>query len=252
LCRERHGALYIGVVSMIDRDLLREYAAGLGVLLDSTALERFDRYAELLDEANRHVNLTAITSPQDILIKHFVDSLTLLSAVGLTAGQRLIDVGTGAGFPGAAIRMARPDVAVTLLDSTQKKLNFVRGALEDVGSAAETVHARAEEAAHNDAYRARFDVAAARAVASLRALCELCLPFLKVGGVFAAMKGGCADEEIESAKAAARILGGEIGEIKELCLPDGSERTIILVRKISQTPTKYPRPFAKIAKSPLV
>ncbi|MCL2509147.1 MAG: 16S rRNA (guanine(527)-N(7))-methyltransferase RsmG [Oscillospiraceae bacterium] len=237
---------------MIDKDLLGKYTAELGVLLDEVALDRFDRYAELLTEANGRVNLTAITEPNNILVKHFIDSLTLLSVTGLNAGDSLIDLGTGAGFPGAAVLMARHGVRVTLLDSTKKKLNFVSDSLSELGLSAEIVHARAEDAARQDVYRERYDVAAARAVAGLRELCELCLPFVKVGGLFAAMKGVCPTEEIDGAKRAVQVLGGEIGGIKELRLPDGSERTIILIKKISQTPAKYPRPFAKIANQPLV
>ena len=236
---------------MIDRDLLKTEAEAMGVLLDDTALERFDRYAQRLVEVNEHLNLTAITEPTAILYKHFLDSLSVLQAVSLPENARCIDVGTGAGFPGAALLIARPDLRMTLLDGTRKKLGFIQDTLDEIGLAANVVHMRAEEAGQLPEHRALYDLVTARAVANLRELCEYCLPFATIGGTFVAMKSVRSEEEIAEAQSAIRLLGGRIDKICTLTLPQAGERTLICIKKISQTPAKYPRPSAKIAKQPL-
>ena len=237
---------------MIDFELLRSAAAEYGVELDRTALERFDIYASNLVEKSRVMNLTAIKEPDEIVIKHFVDSLTLFFAVGIGNGAKVLDVGTGAGFPGAALLIARPDISLTMLDSTEKKLEFISQTLEKAGLSASLVHARAEEAGQDAQYREKFDVVTARAVARMRELSEYCLPFVKKGGIFAAMKGDVSEEETDEAEYAIKLLGGEIQRIKRFELHDAGRRTIIIIKKISHTPTAYPRASAKIAKSPLV
>ena len=236
---------------MIHRNLLQKEAAAFGVSLDDTALERMDRYSAELVRVNEHLNLTAITEPNDILYKHWVDSLCVLRFVEPDVGARCIDVGTGAGFPGVALLIARPDLRMTLLDSTRKKLTFISETLGTIGLSAETLHLRAEEAGQMTDYREQFDLVTARAVANLRELCEYCLPFLKPGGVFAAMKSVRSEEEIAEARSAIRILGGSIEEVHTFSLENAGERTLILLKKISQTPPKYPRPSAKIAKQPI-
>lgn len=237
--------------TFISLELLKSKAAEYGVELDEKALERFDIYARLLVEWNEKINLTAITEPDEIVIKHFVDSLTVFSAVDIPEGASVIDVGTGAGFPGVAMLIARPDLKITLIDSTNKKLNVIRDILEKTGLSANVVHIRAEAAGQDKAFREQFDFSTARAVSNLRDLSEYCLPFVKKGGTFISMKSAKADEEISEAKSAIRILGGEISEKTTFELGDSGERTIILIKKISSTPAKYPRPSAKIAKFPL-
>lgn len=237
--------------TFISLDLLKEKAAEYGVDLDERALERFDIYARLLVEWNEKINLTAITEPDEIVIKHFVDSLTVFSAADIPEGAKIIDVGTGAGFPGVAMLIARPDLKITLIDSTNKKLNVIRDILEKTELTADVIHTRAEAAGQDKVFREQFDFSTARAVSNLRDLSEYCLPFVKKGGTFISMKSAKADEEIAEAKGAIRLLGGEIEDKKTFDLADSGERTIILIKKVSSTPAKYPRPSAKIAKFPL-
>lgn len=236
---------------MIDQMLLKNEADVLSVFLDKIAIERMDRYAQKLVETNEHLNLTAITEPSEILYKHFLDSLTVLNAVELPPGARCIDVGTGAGFPGAVLLMARPDLYVTFLDGTRKKLGFIRDTLDELGFTADVVHMRAEEAGQSGKHREQYDLVTARAVANLRELCEYCIPFTRIGGMFVAMKSVRSEEEIAEAQSAIRLMGGRIDKILSFTLPQAGERTLICIKKISQTPAKYPRPSAKIAKQPL-
>lgn len=237
--------------TFISLNLLKTKAAEYGIDLDEKALRRFDTYARLLVEWNEKINLTAITEPDEIVIKHFVDSLTVFSAVDIPQSASVIDVGTGAGFPGLAMLIARPDLKITLIDSTNKKLNVIRDILAKTELTAEVIHVRAEDAGQDKAFREQFDFSTARAVSNLRDLSEYCLPFVKKGGTFISMKSAKADEEIAEAKGAIRILGGEINEKKTFELAESGERTIILIKKVSSTPAKYPRPSAKIAKFPL-
>lgn len=239
------------MADFISKALLKEKAAIYGVELDEKALDRFDIYARLLVDWNEKINLTAITEPDEIVIKHFVDSLTVFSAIDIPEGARLIDVGTGAGFPGVAMLIARPDLDITLMDSTNKKLNVIRDILENIGLEANVVHKRAEEAGQSKDFRESYDFATARAVSNLRDLSEFCLPFVKVGGTFISMKSAKADEEIEEGKKAISVLGGTIKEKKTFSLEAAGERTVILIKKSSSTPAKYPRPSAKMAKNPI-
>lgn len=239
------------MADFISKSLLKEKAALYGVELDEKALERFDIYGRLLVEWNEKINLTAITEPDEVVIKHFVDSLTVFSAIDIPEGARVIDVGTGAGFPGVAMLIARPDLDITLMDSTNKKLNVIRDILENIGLEANVVHKRAEEAGQSKDFRETYDFATARAVSNLRDLSEFCLPFVKVGGTFISMKSAKADEEIEEGKKAISVLGGRIREKKTFNLESAGERTVILIEKSSSTPAKYPRPSAKMAKNPI-
>ena len=239
------------MADFISKDLLKSEAEKFGVLLDEKALERFDTYARLLVEWNEKINLTAITEPDEIVIKHFVDSLTVFSAINIPEGAKVIDVGTGAGFPGVTMLIARPDLDVTLLDSTNKKLNVIRDILENIGLDANIVHKRAEEAGQSKDFREQYDFATARAVSNLRDLSEYCLPFVKVGGTFISMKSAKAEEEIEEGRKAISVLGGKIREKKNFLLGEAGERTIIMIEKSSTTLAKYPRPSAKIAKNPI-
>lgn len=235
----------------ISKELLLAGAAEYGVTLSDEAVEKFNIYAEMLVERNKVMNLTAITESDDIVKKHFVDSLSLLSVVDIPVGGRIIDVGTGAGFPGLALLLAREDLSVTLLDSTKKRLAFIEDVSRETGVKPEILHSRAEDAGKLEMYREKFDLATARAVSNLRDLSEYCLPFVKKGGVFAAMKSAKADEEIAGAKKAIHVLGGQIEKKTTFDLGDVGTRTVVVIKKISQTPTKYPRPSAKMAKFPI-
>ncbi len=242
---------------MIDRDLLARCAAPYEVVITDTLYERLNTYARLLVEWNEKMNLTAITDPVGVAVKHFADSLTV--APLLPHGNfTLIDVGTGAGFPGVPLALLRDDCALTLLDSLNKRLVFLETVCREVGLKAHLVHARAEEGGRKPELRERFDVATARAVAALPTLCEYCLPFVKVGGRFLALKGPDGDREQEAAARAVMTLGGKFVGAKTLTLPAAPEegvepmaRRLVEIAKVAPTPPKYPRPSAKIAKQPL-
>lgn len=222
-----------------------------GIAFDDTALERLDKYAELLVQWNEKINLTAITDPEDIVIKHFLDCALLLKCVNIPEGGKVIDVGTGAGFPGMVLKILRPDIKLTLLDGLNKRLVFLNEVLSELGLEARTVHMRAEEAGKASAHREQYDLVTARAVARLSTLYEYCLPLCRIGGIFCSMKGPSAHEELAEAKRAASILGGDKGEIKLETLTGEETRAFIITKKISQTPPKYPRISAKISKQPL-
>ena len=238
---------------MINRDFLMDKLKETGFELSQSEqlTERFDRYAEMLVDWNEKINLTAITAPDEIVIKHFVDSLLLLKAYDVPKGASMIDVGTGAGFPSVPVAMVRDDIRLTLMDSLNKRINFLKELSETLCVNAECVHARAEEFGNKPEYREQYDVACARAVAHLRELSEYCLPFVKVGGAFVALKSVGLEQELEEAKAAIDILGGKVERISRFTLPDGAERAIAVIRKIRPTPKKFPRPYGKIKKNPL-
>ena len=236
---------------MIDRQQLLREAAAVGVSLDDAQMQVFDRYAQLLVEWNEKINLTAITQPEGIVTRHFADSLALLGAVQPAQGVRLADVGAGAGFPSLPVLIVRPDLRATLLDSLNKRIVFLQTVSQELGLFPACVHLRAEEAGQKAEYRAQFDLVTARAVAHLRELAEYCLPLVKTGGIFAALKGGEVEEELGEAAKAIGLLGGRVREIKRFSLADASGRSIIVIEKISQTSTKYPRSHAKMVKSPL-
>lgn len=238
---------------MIDKVLLKNEVERLDIMLDDKALERFDTFAEMLVDWNTRINLTAITDPFEIVYKHFADSMLALAAVNVPQGASFIDVGTGGGFPGLPLLIARPDLHGVMLDSTLKKLMFVDHVLNrlELNNNGRTLHMRAEEAGIKVQLRNRFDFCFSRAVANLRELSEYCLPLTKVGGTFVALKSAKAQEEIDGAKEAIRILGGEIVEVKQFFLSDMSERNLVVIKKVSPTPPKYPRASAKISKEPL-
>lgn len=235
---------------MIDQDFFAACAAEYGFTLTPAQLEQFDRYAALLVEWNEKMNLTAITQPREIVIKHFLDSILALKAVEQAPGARLVDVGSGAGFPSVPMLILRPDLRLTLLDSLNKRLVFLEALLGELGLEATRLHARAEEAGRG-AQRGQFDCATARAVAQLNKLSEYCLPLVKEGGVFLALKGADGRAEAAAATKAIHTLGGTLGEMQDYALPDGDKRTLVVIKKTSQTPPKYPRPSAQISKAPL-
>lgn len=230
--------------------VLREGFSAYGLPLDERALGRFRAYADELAEKNAVMNLTAIEGEEEVARLHFLDCAALLTRYEL-AGKSLIDVGTGAGFPGLALKIACPELRLTLLDSLDKRIGFLRGCCEKLGlEDVVCVHARAEEAPAG--FRASFDVAASRAVARLNVLCELCLPLVKKGGLFLAMKGPEVGEELAAAERAIRLLGGAAEPVFFYQIPGTEIRhSVVAVRKIADTPPKYPRPWAQIKKKPL-
>ena len=232
--------------------ILTEGAAELGLSLSAAALSRFRRYFERLEEKNKVMNLTAISGETEVARLHFLDCLALLRA-GDFAGKSLIDVGTGAGFPGLVLKIGEPALETTLLDSLGKRVHFLEEVCQELDlTGVRCRAARAEEAAAEPALRESFDYAASRAVASLPMLCELCLPFVRVGGLFLAMKGPDCREEVREAERAAALLGGAFEEALEYRVPGTAlRRQILRIRKIQKTPEKYPRRYAKIKKEPL-
>lgn len=219
-------------------------------LTEETA-NRLERYGELLIKWNEKMNLTAITDPDEIIIKHFYDCLLFLKHNDIPQNASVIDVGTGAGFPGLVLKIARPDIKITLLDSINKRLIFLNEVANDLGLEVENLHSRAEDAGKMSEYREKYDIATARAVARLNVLSEYCLPFVKVGGSFVAMKGPTAPEELDGALSAIKKLGGEKAIQINETLPDDSRRVFVKIKKISQTPPQFPRISAKISKKPL-
>ncbi len=209
--------------------------------------EKLTRFGELLIEKNKVMNLTAITEPEKVAHLHFLDSLAVLQAADCK-GKTIIDVGCGAGFPGVPVAICEETAKVTLLDSLQKRMNWLREILPELGVEAEVVAARAEE--HVGSCRETFDICTSRAVARLNVLAELCLPYLKLGGKFLALKGAMAQEEADEAGSAIKALGGEIKEIYEYPVLDAVHR-IVVIEKVRYTPKQYPRPFAKIKQRPL-
>lgn len=230
---------------------LSELCEKEGLSLSEKQLRQFQRYMELLVEWNQKMNLTAITDPEGVTVKHFYDSLLLLKAVEVPEGASLIDVGTGAGFPGIPVLIARPDIKLTLLDSLNKRLVFLAEVCRELGIQAEIRHARAEEGGRQKELREKFDFATARAVAGMNVLSEYCVPFVKKGGAFIAMKGPDGEEEAKQAACGIGTLGGKTEKIAHFELPDGSQRCIVVVRKVRETPDAYPRHGSKISKKPL-
>lgn len=227
------------------KGILREEARLLGLSLSEEQLAQCERFSDALLEKNKVMNLTAITEPEAVARLHFADCLALLT-VEEFRGKRVIDVGCGAGFPGVPLKLGEPTIELTLLDSLQKRVNWLRETLEALAVPAECVAARAEEYGH----REEFDIAVSRAVARLNVLCELCLPFVKVGGCFIAMKAASAQEEIDEAKRAVSLLGGKVKRVVSYSIGEAEHRAVV-IRKICPTPAAYPRRFSKIKQSPL-
>lgn len=227
---------------------LNSYAEQLGIVLDSYQLSQFDTFAEMLINSNKQFNLTAVTDREAIDLRHFADSLSVLTAEPVAEGASLIDVGCGAGFPSLPMKIARPDMSVTFLDSTAKKLGFIDGVCERLSlDKAQTICARAEELGHKEDFRERFDVVTARGVANLAALAEVCLPLCKVGGVFLALKGHGAEGEILVAEKTLARCGGKFERIHTVTV--GSlECRIVVIKKVAPTPSAYPRRWAQIVK----
>lgn len=233
--------------------LLKDCCGEMGVSLDEKQLEQFMTYLSLLLEWNEKMNLTAITEKREVVLKHFADCLSLVPQTEWQAGMKVIDVGTGAGFPGIPVKIACPDVEMTLLDSLQKRIGFLQEVGAQLGlSGVEYVHSRAEDGGQNPDYREQFDLCVSRAVANLAVLAEYCLPFVKVGGRLAALKGPDAEAEVAAAKGALEKLGGRLVEIRDVAIPHTDlSHKLVFIEKVKETPKKYPRNAGKIRKDPL-
>ena len=238
---------------MNKEELLRVSAASMGVELNDTQVQQFIKYYEILVEWNSFMNLTGITEYEEVVQKHFVDSLALCKAMDVHSVSSLIDIGTGAGFPGIPLKIAYPHLKVTLLDSLQKRIKFLNEVVMQLGlEEVETIHGRAEDFAKPSMKRESYDVCVSRAVANLASLSEYCLPYVNLGGYFVPYKSGKVEEELESSKKAVFLLGGKIEEEVKFDLPDSDiSRSLIKIKKVSATPKKYPRKSGMATKEPL-
>ena len=230
---------------------IEEKSSKIDINLDNEICNKLYNYMNLLLECNEKINLTAITDEKEIILKHFIDSFTINKFIN--SGDKMLDIGTGAGFPGLPIKIIRAEVDVFLMDSLNKRINFLNEVIESLQlKNIEAFHSRAEEMAKNNKFREKFDVVTSRAVAKLNILLEYMLPYTKVNGKCLCMKGPNIEEEIKEAEKALKILGGEIEKIEKIILPDSNiERKIIIIRKKSATPLKYPRKAGMPTKEPL-
>nr|WP_301910662.1 16S rRNA (guanine(527)-N(7))-methyltransferase RsmG [uncultured Blautia sp.] len=237
-----------------DLSVLDQGCQEMGIVLDGEQRQQFVDFYEYLVEKNKVMNLTGITEFQEVLVKHFLDSLACVKAVDIKKVKRMMDVGTGAGFPGVPLKIAFPHLEACLLDSLKKRVNFLEETfdllkLTDITA----VHGRAEEYAKNKAYRESFDLCVSRAVSNLATLSEYCLPYVKVGGSFISYKSGTVQEEAEQAEKAVKILGGKIRDVVYFSLPDSKiQRSLVVIEKVKSTPGKYPRKAGTPLKEPLV
>lgn len=234
---------------MIDKKRFTDLCERNGITLDNTALDRFDLFARLLVEWNKKMNLTAITEPQEIEVKHFLDCLLVQKYFDFSSVKTAVDIGAGAGFPSIPLLICNENVEFTLVDSLNKRLDFLSVVCKELGLNARLIHSRAEELGQDEDFRESFDLALARAVAPMNVLSEYCLPFVKSGGLFVALKGS--NDDITPAQNAIKTLGGELVNNVSYKLNDGDLRTLAIVKKISQTPTQYPRKPKKISTKPL-
>ncbi len=233
-------------MAAIDIKRLGTVFSGIDMPLSDGQIASFSTYADMLVEKNRVMNLTAVTDSEGIIVKHFADSCLPLRLAEIPEDARLIDVGTGAGFPSIPMKIVRNDLKITLLDSLNKRVNFLRDVSDALNLGAECIHSRAEDGARTgNVLRETFDVATARAVASLSVLSEYCLPYVKVGGKFLALKGTDCHEEIAQAEPIILKLGGKIVNIVEYSLPNGDGRTLVVIEKTARTPGEYPRRVVK-------
>ena len=242
---------------MRDNSLFKKGLEELNISLSDEQLQQFEVYYDMLIEKNKVMNLTAITEYEDVLIKHFLDSLTIVKADKgremLLTGCSVIDIGTGAGFPGIPLKIAFPSIRLTLMDALNKRILFLNDVISSLGlKDVETVHARGEEVARKEIYREKFDLSVTRAVAKLNSLSELCLPFVKVKGYYISYKSGNIDEELSEAKTAIGKLGGRSTDVVKFTVPlSDYERSLVVIEKLSNSPTQYPRAGGKVFNKPL-
>lgn len=234
---------------MIDKNRFTALCEKNELTLDEAAIERFDAFASLLVEWNKKMNLTAITEPREIEIKHFLDCLLVQKYFDFSTVKTAVDIGAGAGFPSIPLLICNENVEFTLVDSLNKRLEFLSVVCKELGINANLVHSRAEELGQNKDYRGSFDLALARAVAPMNVLSEYCLPFVKPGGSFVALKGS--NDDVSPAQSSIQTLGGELIDTVSYKLNNEDIRTLAIVKKISQTPTQYPRKPKKISTKPL-
>lgn len=223
----------------------------IGIELTDSQLNAFETYYDMLIDRNKVMNLTAITEFDEVMDKHFLDSVYLFRSIKLEADYKLIDIGTGAGFPGIPLKIVFPELKITLLDSLNKRVGFLNDLIEELNlNNIEAIHGRAEDIARDKAYRASYDIAVSRAVANLSTLSEYCLPFVKIGGKFVSYKSGDCADEVDNAKAAIQLLGGKINKIDEFSYSNNS-RSFIVIDKVMNTSSKYPRKAGLPSKKPL-
>ncbi len=234
-------------------DLMSRSAEDVGLQLSKEQYEKFIDYMKLLQEWNEKINLTAIVEDEEIIKKHFIDSIKAFKRQEFKSASNLIDVGTGAGFPGLPIAIMRSDLNVTLLDSLNKRVNFLNTVINRIGTSnVATIHSRAEDGAKDINLRENFDIATSRAVANMSVLSELCLPYVKIGGNFIALKGPSVDQEIVESTNAIKILGGELLEVCEISIEDTElKHNLVVVKKIAKCPKGYPRKAGLISKNPI-
>jgi len=238
---------------MYDLTMFKKAMENYGIALTDEQYKQYVTYYEMLVEKNKVMNLTAITDFDEVILKHFIDSLSIVKVMDMSEVHSLIDVGTGAGFPGIPLKIAFPHINVVLLDSLNKRLIFLNEVIDALGlENIKTIHGRSEDAGHNAELRGNFDICVSRAVANMSVLTELCLPFVNQGGCFTAYKAGGSDEEVTEAAGAIRILGGKIERMERFTLPGSDiERTFVVVKKQKDTPKNYPRKAGVPAKEPL-
>ena len=229
----------------------RNSMKSIGIELTDSQLNAFETYYDMLIDRNKVMNLTAITEFDEVMDKHFLDSVYLFRSIKLEADYKLIDIGTGAGFPGIPLKIVFPELKITLLDSLNKRVGFLNDLIEELNlNDIEAIHGRAEDIARDKAYRASYDIAVSRAVANLSTLSEYCLPFVKIGGKFVSYKSGDCADEVDNAKAAIHLLGGKINKIDEYSYSNNS-RSFIVIDKVMNTSNKYPRKAGLPSKKPL-
>lgn len=233
--------------------MLKDRLEALDIVLDQEQINQFDEYYEILVEWNKVMNLTGITEYQEVVEKHFLDSLSIVKVMDMDQVERVIDVGTGAGFPGIPLKIAFPKLDIVLLDSLNKRIRFLDHVIEELGlEGIRTIHGRAEDFARDGKYRERFDLCVSRAVANLSSLSEYCLPYVKVGGRFVSYKSGDIEEEVNDASKAIALLGGKKERIEKFQLPDTDiQRSFVVIRKTKNTQKRYPRKAGMPTKEPL-
>lgn len=234
-------------------DLMIQYAEKFKINIDEEKLDKFKKYKALIKEWNEKINLTAITDEDDIIKKHFIDSISVLESNVIKNGMEIIDIGTGAGFPGIPLKIILPDSKILLVDSLNKRVNFLNEVIRMLElHGIEAIHGRAEEVAKKPEYREKFNIVVSRAVANMTVLSEYCIPFAKIGGYFIAMKGPSSENEIEESKHAISILGGKIKNVVETrMLQSDMNHRLVIVEKVKSTMNKYPRNYGQIEKKPL-